>query len=278
MAKPALEPAQVLTFRRIGERPVSPVEIAVSAGARSVAPITSTPAADLAGNAPFVFLIGAGNTGKTTVARYIIERAHTAGRQAMLAAMDPINRSLTQYFDGVEQPQTSEPAESANFLRELLTFSMSGKHPSIVDTGAGDTSLGAVYAEMPDLETDLAAVGIAPVALYTLSERIDDLGPFLKLRFQPKATAFICNLGLTSSGPDAFRTSLEQPAVREAIEVGARVIYMPYLDRVVVKQIELERMSFGDASKKLAGVQSMQVRAWLRAMDTALGGVASWLP
>ncbi len=45
----------------------------------------------------------------------------------------------------------------------------------LVELGGGDTSLGRLLAEMPDLATVLEAGGLAPVALYLIGPRVDDL-------------------------------------------------------------------------------------------------------
>jgi polynucleotide 5'-kinase involved in rRNA processing len=63
-------------------------------------------AVDLAGKPKAFFLIGLGSTGKTTLARWIGWRMAEQGRQAILAALDPGNRSLVDWFEGVEQPET----------------------------------------------------------------------------------------------------------------------------------------------------------------------------
>jgi hypothetical protein len=116
-----------------------------------------------------------------------------AKRETIAAALDPVNRTLANYVSGVAQPETSDPVESARFLRELLGFAMEEKQSAVVDLGGGDTTLATVLDEMPDLATVLEDAGVAAVALYLLTPRIDDIAPFLSLAFQPAATAFVCN-------------------------------------------------------------------------------------
>src|SRR5438309_9057119 len=108
----------VVAFRQ--SRAPTP-EVSVAVAKRSPAAETSTcePGLDLSGKPRVIFLIGRGATGKTTLAKWMIERGQTAGRQAILAALDPVNRTLSNYFDGVAQPPSSDPTESARFLREL---------------------------------------------------------------------------------------------------------------------------------------------------------------
>lgn len=234
---------------------------------------------DLSDKPTILFLIGRGGTGKTTLARYMMERATTP---TLTAALDPVNRTLANYAENVSQPETSDPIESARWLRNFLTFAMAGKHPAVIDFGGGDTTLPTLLAEIPDLAAMIEDAGMALVVLYTMAPRIDDLAPFLSLGLQPPATAFVLNdIGDPSiRAVNAFLPLLAQPAVQDAMRGGAQVVWMPRLDSEIVSFIETRRASFKDAAAGGQGVgpfHAAGVRTWLRRMDSAFEGVRTWL-
>lgn len=266
----------VVAFRPGSSGPAPEVSVAVARRASAPSVVTSRPGVDLSDKPRVVFLIGRGGTGKTVLGRWMIERGQLAKRSAILAALDPVNRTLSNYFDGVAQPTTSDPADSARFLRELLEFTMTGGHSAVIDLGGGDTTLATLLDEMPDLAGELEGAGIAAVALYTLAPRIDDIAPFLSLGFRPAATAFVCNR--VQHGE--FGPLLDQPAIREAIEGGAQVVHMPQMPGDAMAFVEQRRLSFAtvaQGSKTIGPWKAAQVRTWLRSMDQAFEGIGTWL-
>lgn len=234
---------------------------------------------DLSGRPSIVLLIGRGGTGKTTLARWLLEHSTSP---TLAVALDPVNRTLANYVNRVSQPDTSDPIQSARWLADFLSFALAGKHPAVIDFGGGDTTLGKLLEDVPDLAEMVEAAGMSLVAFYTLAPRVDDLAPFLSLDFRPAATAFVLNdIGDPSRNPThAFEPILSQPAVRDAIQGGAQVVWMPRLDSDVVSLIETHRTAFKDAAAggSAAGpFQAAQVRTWLRRMHAAFQGVQSWL-
>lgn len=268
-------PSTVVQFR---QHPTPVPEVSVAVAKRSVPQpvVTGPPGVDLSGKPKVIFLIGPGGAGKTVVGRYVLERAEAAKRDTIAAALDPVNRTLANYVEGVHQPETSEPADSARFLRDLLDFTMREKKSAVVDLGGGDTTLATVLDEMPDLAAVMESAGVAAVALYLLKPRIDDKAAFEMLGFQPAATAFICN----RAAPGDFGPLLEQRAIREALTAGAREVHMPRLDTDTMAAIELNRLSFATAARGEKGVgpwRAATVKNWLRSMDQAYAGISSWL-
>jgi hypothetical protein len=93
------------------------------------------------------------------------------------AALDPQNRSLVDWFAGVEQPETSDPNQTQRFLRDVLEYLTGNKQRSLLDFGGSDVSLAKLINLMPWLADDMVAAGVHPVAVYCLSSRVDDLTP-----------------------------------------------------------------------------------------------------
>jgi hypothetical protein len=251
---------------------------------------------DLSGTPKLWFVIGPGRSGKTTLLRYVAETILAAGEghEAMFVAMDPGNRSLTGFLDGVLQPPTSDATANAKWLEQLIEHTMDNKVSALIDLGGGDTSLGKLLAQVPDLVARLEEAAIAPVAIYTIGPRQDDLtalGGMEAAGFQPKATAIVCNEGLadpTTPRAEAFARILRHSVYRAAVARGAVPLWMPMLDPGVAADIEAKRLHFTDArdavvpeGRKVAPLGTFdrsRIRQWLEAMNAEFGAIRSWLP
>jgi hypothetical protein len=150
-----------------------------------------------------------------------------------MAALDPENRDLRNYFDGVLEPEGYAPEEVAKWLEDFLAYLMKTKGSALLDMGGGDTSLGTVVAQNPDICQILEDGGVTPVALYMIAPRVESLSPLATMEaadFQPKATALILNDGLedaTVPRERKFRDVLKHPAFRAALDRGAVQLWMP---------------------------------------------------
>jgi hypothetical protein len=240
-----------------------------------------------------VFVMGPGRSGKTTLLRYIIETM-TGQTPASAAALDPQNRSLATFMDDVYQPSVTDPAGVARWAEEFLGLVMADQGSAVMDMGGGDLSMGKLLADVPDLTANLEEAGVQPVAIYTLSPRVDDLGVLAGYEaqgFQPKATALILNAGLadpTMPREDAFARVLRHSAFQAAMDRGAVPIWMPRLDAMVAAEIEGKRLRFAQARDGQAPADQpdailgpfnrSRVRKWMTDMEAALSPIRSWLP
>ena len=169
---------------------------------------------DLNGRPKVVMAIGTGGTGKTTLLRWICEKAFERddGMPLMLATVDPVNRELSQStsIDTVS-PQTADPAA---WLERLLAKIVETRWNAAIDFGGGDTSLPKLVTEIPDLLTVMEEAAIAPVAIYLLSPRVDDLTPLSEMQaagFQPEATALVLNEGRVDTSREPVREFAPPP-------------------------------------------------------------------
>ncbi|MBB5696044.1 hypothetical protein [Muricoccus pecuniae] len=250
---------------------------------------------DLGGLPPVWFLVGAGWSGKTMLARWLGWRTAEEGRAAVLAALDPQNRTLPGFFEGVAQPPNADPTQTARWLRELVEWVMGQKAPAILDMGGGDTSLAALIDNAPTVAADMEEAGVAPVAAYLLGPRVDDLASldtFEARGFKPKATAIILNEGRVEGGmerEEAFARVLRHSAVKRAMDRGAVQVWLPRLDPPeVAQEIEAKRLTFGLARDGLVpegktfapigGLNRSAVRRWLDRMEAEFAPVRGWLP
>jgi hypothetical protein len=273
-------------------------EVPVGPAARprddTAATLPTAPAVDLGNGPKAVFVMGPGRSGKTTLLRYILEEARSGQSAPIAAALDPQNRSLASFVNDVAQPDTTDPTGVARWAEDLLGFVMAEQQSALLDMGGGDLSMGKLLEEVPDLAGSLEEAGVHPVALYTLSPRVDDLGVLAGYEaqgFQPKATALILNAGLadpTVPREEAFARVLRHSAFRAAVERGAVPIWMPRLDAGVAAEIEGKRLRFSQARDGQAPADQpgailgpfdrSRVRKWMADMAAALAPIRSWIP
>ena len=70
----------------------------------------------------------------------------------------------------------------ARLAEGLLGFIMAVQQSALLDMGDGDLGLGKLLEEVLDLTASLENAGVQPVALYTLSPRVDDLACWPAMR------------------------------------------------------------------------------------------------
>jgi GTPase SAR1 family protein len=252
----------------------------------SGAPPAPESAIDLTGHPKVIMAIGTGGTGKTTLLRWICEKSFERddGDELMLATVDPVNRELAQYFAGTVSPTTTD---AAAWLERLLAKVVETKWSAAIDFGGGDTSLPKLVEDIPDLLAVMDQAAIAPVAVYLLSPRVDDLTPLSDMQeagFQPKATALVLNEGRVDTSRDPareFALLRRHPVYQTAIKNGAVEIWMPRLyaaQHVEARRITYRQAADGGGTPPLGVFDRSRVHRWLVAMDAAFTPIARWMP
>ena len=153
-------------------------------------------AIDLTGKPKAWFVIGRGGVGKTTLLRWAAERADQNEARMVVAAADPLNRSLRLYRDNVVEPPSNDPAATADWTQALLLRCMELGASALIDLGGGDTSLHRLLQTVPDLAAVLHDGGLEAVAVHIVGANPHDLVPLAETEaagFQPAATALVCN-------------------------------------------------------------------------------------
>ena len=252
-----------------------------------------TPVADLTGLVKAWMLIGPGGVGKTAFARWLggelAQRAMLD--RVMLAALDPANRTLADFFEAIMQPPSSDPAEIGAWVRNLLRFVAKERFNAVLDFGGGDVSMARLVEAAPTIADTMENEGVALIATYVLSPRVDDLASlvtFERAGFRPRATALILNLAKAET-PAAFDAIRRQPAYKAAVARGAVELWMPALEpQSVALAIERARVQFhqardGEAPEGRPGADitlfdRMFVREFLERMGTEFRAVEGWLP
>ncbi len=126
---------------------IEEVKVGHAIGPQTEAMARPAAALDLSDQPKVLMAIGLGSSGKTTLLRWAAERALKADRQVLFAAVDPDNRELKDYFAGVHEPPSYDPANVLRWLENFLAFAMENRASAAIDFGGGDTSLGRLVAE-----------------------------------------------------------------------------------------------------------------------------------
>lgn len=234
---------------------------------------------DLTGKRKILFVVGAGNTGKTLMLRWACQQPSSPW---VMMTVDTVNRELIHYFDNVATPPPNVDSQTW-IARALEVLMADSSNSAAIDFGAGDTSLASLVQEVPDLAQVLERAGLTPVLLVMLSPRVSDLITLLAITacgFQPKATALVCNLGRAESDA-AFHTLRNQEIYQKTVAQGAAEIWMPRLYGAGSATIEHLHMGFQAACGEdgpLTLLDQSRLTNWLKQMDEAFAPIRSWLP
>lgn len=227
---------------------------------------------------------GRGQTGKSTFARAMIERAEMGGRETVVADADRTNATLPRFFKGVHRPPSCDDFTVTDFLDKMVNQIAAERRVVVLDMGGGDQTFKrlAKALELADL---LTSVNVEPVALHFFGPDPDDLsylrGAEDDKAFCPPHTALILNEGLIKDGrprETAFREVRDHPVYKEAVRRGCVEVWFPKLG--CMPEVNAGNLSFTDAEHTAAlGLTNRQrVAVWRRQVEREIAPIADWLP
>ena len=254
-----------------------------------------------AGRGVMDVLLGRGRTGKTTWARWAIERARAAGRTVDVADGDRNNATLGSFY-----PDASSPAEATDvtvtaWIEDLAEKIINNRGRLILDMGGGDRSF-ATVAERHGFNDVLPGEGVDPVAWYFLAGGRDDCETIVlmeRMGFRPARTVLVLNEGLAPvmpAGQDPFAAALKDKEVVKVLDRGALVLRMPAVPLATMVAaddlfIGIREAADGGVPKGSDGLphsganplnlwRRNELRRWLAAMEKrhAEAGILEWLP
>lgn len=261
-------------------------------------------------------LLGRGRTGKTTWARWAVERARADGREVAVADGDRNNSTLSSFYPSeVSRPAAADNATMTKWLEGLMESAIETRKPLLLDMGGGDRSF-AMVSERYDFTQVLPENGVDLTAWYFVAGGRDD-GETLVLMeqggFRPSRRVLVLNEGLASSshegedpylamrraveqGDDPFAEILREPDVRRCLDGGVKLLRMPPAPLASMKAADNLFIAIQDAAKGRVpngedGLPHPDVRPlnlwrrsdlnkWLGRMEEQHNGagVLEWLP
>jgi len=246
-------------------------------------------------------LLGRGRTGKTTWARWAIERARAAGRSVAIADGDRNNATLGSFYPDASSPAASDDVTVAAWMEQQAESTILSRGRLVLDMAGGDRSF-ATLAERHAFNEVLPAEGVDLTAWYFLAGGRDDfetLAFMEALGFRPPRTAIVLNEGLAPAmpaGQDPFAAALRSKAVLQALDRGAKLVRMPAVPLATMVDadnlfIGIREAAEGGVPKGEDGLPHLDARPlnlwrrnelkrWLALMEQrhAEAGVIGWPP
>lgn len=236
-----------------------------------------------------IFPLGRGSRGKSFLARWVIDRAQSQGREIVVADADRSNPALAAYFSGVLTPPNADARVMQQWFKALCTKQISDNFNMLVDLGGGNLLLQEM-ARKWDLVSFLEKHGVDVVVIHLIGAYPDDLANLRDLEADrlvaPEATILVLNESAAPSNlsvEEAFQPLLEHTVFREALNRGAKLVWMPLLEPA--QEVEARRLIFtaAEAGAVTTGARPVDIWArqaihmWLRDMERNFAPVAHWL-
>ena len=177
-------------------------------------------------------LLGRGRTGKTTWARWAVERARLAGRLVQVADGDRNNATLGSFYPDASSPAASDDVTVTAWMEDLAERTILSRGRLVLDMGGGDRSF-ATVAERHGFSDVLPAEGVDLTAWYFLAGGRDDFETLVfmeQMGFRPPRTVIVLNEGLAPAvpaGQDAFAAALRSKGVQRVLDRGGKLLRMP---------------------------------------------------
>jgi hypothetical protein len=245
----------------VEDGPVEQVDLPEMAGVRAVrAPHRARPKGlpappVVAEGTPLVVLLLGPSACKTTTAAAVLALAEEAGHldDCLVLGLDPGVVGIAGRLPAgvLNQPETRDAGDGARLL--AAAFREVERHPpplTLIDAGAGNTSLELALAKDRGLFGRLEARGAAVVALWCWKPRTLDLAllrGFEALGQRPTAVGMVLSGHYAQSGWEDYRTLQGQALYIEQLRRGAAELYVPALDHGVMRKIEDRGLSFAAA-------------------------------
>jgi hypothetical protein len=221
-----------------------------------------------------ILTLGRGYSGKTLWSRWLVEAMHARGVSPVAADADNITHGLSRHNDGALR-LGSEPDALATWWRTLTTngSELAGR-PVVVDFSPDKGLIRSVAVSGSDFADRHAALGFDVTKVFFSAPDVGDAVTFANAGTSVTATTTLLVLNGGAVGTrksDRFDAVLAHPAVRQAVETGARVVRMPELHLDPNKTGEIANFTAlvegepGEADA--ASFERHAVRTWLGRME-----------
>ena len=230
-----------------------------------------------------ILALGRGKSGKTIWARWLTEVMRARGVNPVVADADTVGTGLCRYEEGALRLCRNDGEQS--WWDAVLADSddLSGR-PVVVDCSLDQGLIHRVDPEGTDFRDRYAEIGFDVTKVCFFAPDTGDADAFVTngARVAATDTLLVLNEGvLGERGSCRFDSVLAHPAVREAIDHGARVARMPALradlaaDREITSLIAFSKL--GVPGQEPLSFKRVTMRSWLERMEAAFAPFTSEL-
>jgi hypothetical protein len=236
----------------------------------------------------FTAMIGRGQSGKSTMQRFLIDRASLAGRTIIPLDADTTNASMTRTYADAVQPSSAAAPVVANFVNEKLAEFFGGSKSYMLDlTGQDKTFERAI--RQGNIRKMQERTGKKVVIYQLFSPNLDHLSAFEASYGQlgDSIQWILClNYGLADDGDEIrqFQPVRDHPSIRAALDHEAEIVVFPR--NPVLTEVEALGLSFAAALAGMSGRDGQVMNAWdinrletwMETVEVEFEGVRRWLP
>jgi hypothetical protein len=229
-----------------------------------------------AGRRRLILALGRGQSGKTLWSRWLVEAMRARGMRPVAVDADGITHGLSRDDEDAVTLGGELVAYRSWWKAALANGEEFAGRPVVVDLSPDTSLVRRVDPEGTDFAGRYAALGFDVTKAFFFGPDVGDAFTFMKVGAGVTAgtTLLVLNEGaIGSRKPERFEAVLAHPAVREAVERGARVARMPelHLDLGRVSEIgNFTAFAGGDRDEaKPLSFEQHAVRTWLTRMEEA---------
>jgi hypothetical protein len=223
-----------------------------------------------------ILALGRGKSGKTIWARWLTEVMRARGINPVVADADTVGTGLCRYEEGALRLYRHDGAIQSWWDAVLADSEDRSGRPVVVDFSLNQGLIRRVDPEGTDFRDRYAEIGFDVTKVCFFAPDTGDADAFVGngARVTATDTLLVLNEGAPGEqGRRQFDRILAHPAVREAIDNGARVARMPTLrsdlaaDRDIVSLIAFSKL--GVPGQEPLSFKRVTMRTWLDRMETA---------
>jgi hypothetical protein len=223
-----------------------------------------------------ILALGRGKSGKTIWARWLTEVMRARGVNPVVADADTIGTGLCRYEEGALRLYRHDGAIQSWWDSVLADSEDRIGRPVVVDFSLDQGVIDRVDLQGTDFRDRYAEIGFDVTKVCFFAPDAGDADAFVNngARVTATDTLLVLNEGAPGEqGSRQFDSVLAHPAVREAIDNGARVARMPTLrsdlaaDRDIASLIAFSKL--GVPGQEPLSFKRVTMRTWLDRMETA---------
>ena len=236
----------------------------------------------------FTGMSGRGQSGKSTAQKFLIDRAHLAGRTVETLDADITNASMKRSYPTAPQPTSAAAPVVAGFVNEKLAEFFSGDKSYMLDLTGQDKTFERALKQ-GNIRKMQERTGKKVVLYQLFSPNIDHVSAF-ETSYNELADSvkwILClNYGLADDGDEIrqFQSIRDHPSIRVALDRDAELVVFPR--NPVIDEVEALGLSFADAiagkpgrsGKVMSDWNISRLETWMENVEAEFEDIGRWLP